>query len=299
MGKSPALEVMRDELLKVLQANPELAPGTCDDEFHLQQAGTHCAATDRLRDTGGYQFVTAAEGGPMLCPSWPTSATWNQSTHINLQRYLDSAYGGAICWENVMDRAIRKKQRQEQVASKTHVPDRRTNVTIALLQQVDILTEWWAAAETKCSVGLPARFVFTFGSSQPPGPPALARFGQEVVLPVVSRIFKLLLSRYGPHAAIAENAGTWSWIYGEAAEAAMYKYRVVCHDVGKSTRFGGMFSSILAKARYWLAHVSLQGALMENVWAAVLGGGDVQRGDGLLSDSALKLAMEFFTNNSW
>ena len=90
-GQSPALEPLKKALMEVLNEVPELAPGKNADGFHIQPVGTHMAAIDRLRHTGGYQFIGAAEGGPILCPSWPSSSTWNQGTHINWQRYLDAA----------------------------------------------------------------------------------------------------------------------------------------------------------------------------------------------------------------
>ena len=95
-GKSPALDPLKHALREVLQELPDLAPGKRADQFHIQAVGTHMAAVDRLRYTGGYQFIGASEGGPMLCPSWPASSTWNQSSHINWQRYLDAATGAVV-----------------------------------------------------------------------------------------------------------------------------------------------------------------------------------------------------------
>ena len=95
-GKSPALEPLKQALLEVLREMPDLAPGQCHDNFHIQPVGTHMAAVDRLRETSGYQFFGASEGGPILCPSWPTSCNWNQGTHINWQRYLDAATGAML-----------------------------------------------------------------------------------------------------------------------------------------------------------------------------------------------------------
>ena len=92
-GKSPALDPLKQALLEVLRESQDLVPGKNADGFHMQPVGTHLAAVDRLRQTGGYQFFGASEGGPILCPSWPTSSTWNQGTHVNWQRYLDAATG--------------------------------------------------------------------------------------------------------------------------------------------------------------------------------------------------------------
>ena len=106
-GKSPSLEPLKEALLEVLREQAEMAPGVAVDNFHVQQLGTHAAAVDKLLDTRGYQFFGASEGGPILCPTWPASSTWNQSTHVNWQRYLDAATGlvgrktvGRDCWDN-------------------------------------------------------------------------------------------------------------------------------------------------------------------------------------------------------
>lgn len=95
-GKSPALEPLKRALKEVLQESPDLAPGKNTDGFHIQPIGTHIAAIERLRHTEGYQYFGASEGGPILCPAWPTSSTWNQGTHVNWQRYLDAATGMVI-----------------------------------------------------------------------------------------------------------------------------------------------------------------------------------------------------------
>lgn len=92
-GKSPALDPLKEALIDVRREMTDLAPGRASDGFHVQPLSTHLAAVDRLRTTGGYEFFGAGEGGPLLCPSWPQSSTWNQGTHINWQRYLDAATG--------------------------------------------------------------------------------------------------------------------------------------------------------------------------------------------------------------
>jgi len=161
-GKSPALEPLREALLEAMQEHRAWAPGSSADGFHVQLAGTHAAAVDRLRHTGGYEILAAGEGGPLLCPSWPTHSSWNQATHVNMQRYLDSAYGGEVPWETLLDRRARDKE----IASATGtvdlgVTDRETNVVVLLLQQVSVLSQWWAQGEEKCNIGLASRFLFS------------------------------------------------------------------------------------------------------------------------------------------
>lgn len=92
-GKSPAYTPIKQALQAVMEEWPDLAPGKNVDGFHMNKVGTHLAAVDRLRDTDGYLVFGAAEGGPLLCPSWPTSGTWNQGTHVNWHHFLDTATG--------------------------------------------------------------------------------------------------------------------------------------------------------------------------------------------------------------
>ncbi len=90
-GKSPALQPFMKLLHEVLVENPDYAPGDPKRRFHLQEGTTHAAALDRLRRSDGHLAILSAEGGPLLCPSWPSAGTWNTSTHINYQRFLDAA----------------------------------------------------------------------------------------------------------------------------------------------------------------------------------------------------------------
>ena len=100
-GKSPSLEPLKEALLEVMREMPDLSPGLPGDGFHIQPVSTHAAAIDRLQETQGYQFFGASEGGPVLCPSWPTSSTWNRSSHVDWQRYLDAATGRLVAGVSV------------------------------------------------------------------------------------------------------------------------------------------------------------------------------------------------------
>ncbi|CAK9047711.1 Uncharacterized protein SCF082_LOCUS26680, partial [Durusdinium trenchii] len=195
-GKSPALDPLKNALVEVMKEMPDLSPGEATDHFHMQPVGTHCAAIDRLQSTGGYEFFGASEGGPVLCPSWPTQSKWEQGGYVNWQRYLDAATGGPVPWETAVDR---QKRRVNRDGSASAACDERTNVAVFIMQQESVFRKWWAAAEEKCSIGLVGRFVFSFASAKAPGPPSTANFGEAVVLPVVKNYFRVLLSLLGPH----------------------------------------------------------------------------------------------------
>ena len=137
-GKTPALEPFRKALLEVMREHPDLAPGTANDNFHVQEASTHAAAVHRLRCTEGYQIIASSEGGPMLCPTWATSGTWNQGTHINLQRYLNTAYGGAVFWDTMIDRKAARAGKGSSGPDGDEAFIETTNVAILILQQLSV-----------------------------------------------------------------------------------------------------------------------------------------------------------------
>ena len=138
-GKTPALEPMLQMLQASMKKLSHFAPGSEVDAFHVVEPMTHAAAIAKLRDTDGYGVIAAGEGGPILCPAWPSSGTWTQHTHINLQRLLNSAQGGGVTWETVFDRKDRKAA---QVAGSKTAQCSSTNVTITLFQQLSVFRNW-------------------------------------------------------------------------------------------------------------------------------------------------------------
>ena len=139
-GKTPALEPMLRMLRTCMKNLPHFAPGSVADAFHTVEPMTHAAAIAKLRDTDGYGLIAAGEGGPMLCPAWPSNGTWTHNTHINLQRLLNAAQGGSVSWETVFDRKDRKAASAEGVDKGSQCES--TNVTVALFQQLSVFRNW-------------------------------------------------------------------------------------------------------------------------------------------------------------
>ena len=104
-------------------------------------------------------------------------------------------------WETAVDRS------KKRAAGDFAVDDpRETNVMVLILQQVSLFSNWWACAEDRCSIGLAGRCVFGFAAAGEPGPPMMSRFGEDVVIPVVKRIFHKILKTLGPHAPLPTNS---------------------------------------------------------------------------------------------
>ena len=147
----------------------------------------HLRSEDALRNSGQterrrWEFDSRCRGRRTVAVSF--MATWNQTTHVNLQRFLNSANGGSVPWENAIDRKGKKQAMEEQVRASPNVPGDRTNVSTILFQQCSVFSNWWAAGELKQAIGLPQRCVFSFGAVREPGPPWLQGFESEVVIPL-------------------------------------------------------------------------------------------------------------------
>eukprot|EP00438_Fugacium_kawagutii_P009631 Skav214980 [mRNA] locus=scaffold508:78764:83263:- [translate_table: standard] len=289
-GKSPALEPLKKALLQVLRELPDLAPGKNYDGFHVQPVGTHLAAVDRLRHTDGYQFFGASEGGPVLCPSWPTSSTWNQGTHVNWQRYLDAATGDSVQWETAVDRCKKRAAPEDCVEDPDH-----TNVTVMIMQQVSLFSTWWAAAEAKMSIGLVGRCVFSFAAAGDPGPPQMAEFGSKVVLPYVKDIFRAVLKTVGPHAPLPTDSPLLQWSCSAASQEEVYSYRLLCHSFTKTLSMDETFATCLNKNGYWLSVVAFWNAVLAQMWPSILQKNTGHQLSPCICDASLRTAMDFFT----
>lgn len=290
-GKSPALEPLKKALLQVLNELPDLAPGKNYDGFHVQPVGTHIAAVDRLRHTDGYQFFGASEGGPVLCPSWPASSTWNQGTHVNWQRYLDAATGDSVQWETAVDRSRKRVAPEDCVED----PD-KTNVTVMIMQQVSLFSTWWAASEAKMSIGLVGRCVFSFAAAGDPGPPQMAEFGAQVVLPYVKAMFRAVLKTIGPHAPLPTDSPLLQWACSAASQHEVYSYRLLCHAFTKTPlSMDETFATCLNKNGYWLSVVAFWNSVLAQMWPSMLKKNTSHELAPFICDASLRTAMEFFT----
>ncbi|CAE7471918.1 Usp36 [Symbiodinium sp. CCMP2592] len=191
-GKSPALDPMKEALLEVLREDPDLAPGGPGDGFHVQPVGTHAAAeVTNLSEQGKEARFCAQHGRPLR--------------HGLKERTLT----GKDIWTELQRQARRRSAAAEE--HDVNVVD-ETNVSVVILQQWSLLPTWWAASEEKCSIGLAGRFVFSFAAAGEPGPPQTAQFGQQVALPILKRIFRIVLRTLGPHSPLPTDSPLLSWV---------------------------------------------------------------------------------------
>ena len=294
-GKSPAMNPLRDVLFHVLAELEDFAPGSKSNRFHVQEGTTHWVALNRLKEALSYLLIASAEAGPMLCPSWPSNATWNQATHINYQRFLDAANGGPIPWETKNDRAsVGKDDDIEEGAESTGGFD-RTNVTIAFFQQLKWFALWWAKSEASFHVGLASRFLFMFGMSAPPGHPKYRDFNTTVAFPIFDKLFRRILKLMGHRIPMTEGHPLHEWTTSDTMHDFVYQLRTMCHDFSKHAKMGGICVDGLNKCSYWMAQVALTNAILQQLLPNVLGRHGVEEDlTPKLTFASLRAASEFF-----
>ena len=293
-GKSPALEPFRKILIDVLRTHADLAPGVASDNFHVQQASTHAAAVHRLRCTEGYQIICSGEGGPLLCPTWASNSTWNQGTHINLQRYLDTAYGSAVFWDTMVDRRASRSGKGGPPVDPEDVLIETTNVTIVVLQQLSVFSSWWAQGESRNNIGLAGRFLFSFAGSHPPGPTSLHQFGDAVVFPILRRFFLLVLQQMGPKHPIQEDNPRSIWRFGRQGEDFVQALRIACSQLARRSNLGETYITGLQKVVPWLVQCSLYNTLLLQLWPAVVDDKQKPMLAPQLDEAAIRCAARFY-----
>ena len=296
-GKSPAVDPIMGALCEVFDEEPSWAPGTRTNRYHLQEGTTHAVAADRLQEADGYLCVATGEAGPLLCPQWPSSMTWNQTTHLNLQRFLDAANGGRFQWEKMADRTAGKKK---DAADKecTGISFQRTGVVFALFQQLSVLAKWWALAESKQSIGLPARFLFGFGTSKPPGPVKTSMFIHDFALPLVKKMFRAVLRRLGPKSPLGTNEEDTveRWSFSVSGERVIRTVRHITHLLGKRPGVGSCLNSGFAKTPYIAGNYALLMSILRQLWPNVVQNVALEsiKFTTLMDFDALKLSIEFY-----
>ena len=198
--------------------------------------------------------------------------------------------GDSVPWETAIDRS-KKRTGGDSVLE----DPQQTNVTVLILQQASLFSNWWAAAEQKCSIGLAGRCVFGFAEAGEPGPPKMADFGADVVLPLVKEIYRTVLKTLGPHAPLPSQAALLSWNSGASAQDAVYRYRRRCHNMTKTLPVDETFASCLNKSGYWLSVVAFWNAVLAQIWPGIVGKEDAASVHPEICDDAVRLAMDFFT----
>ena len=157
-------------------------------------------------------------------------------------------------WETAVDRKAAERM-SEAVGTETGEAGEHTNVAVIILQQRDHCSQIGGPCRRR---GLSSRFIFGFGKAGEPGPPEEANFGNDVVLPLIKDLFRLILRHLGPHAPPEPKVFRWE-IENEDVKRAVHSWsdRRLCNDITRvRADINDTFGSALNKCGYWMSSVS-------------------------------------------
>ena len=197
--------------------------------------------------------------------------------------------GDAVEWETKVDRTKKRVDREG-------LPEdpKQTNVAVFLLQQVSVFSKWWAKSEENFSIGLIGRFVFSFAAAGEPGPPSMASFESRVVVPILKELFLSMLKTLGPHAPLPSDALLLHWSTLKATQEDVHAYRVLCHELTRTTPMDETLANCLNKNGYWLSSVGFLNEVLVQMWPSVVDGTTKLQLHPSIGDETVKVAMEFF-----
>ncbi|CAE7708139.1 unnamed protein product [Symbiodinium sp. CCMP2592] len=288
-GKSPAVKPLVALLDSVLEERSHLCVGTAADRFHYQQSGTTAAAVDKLRHCEGYLTVHADEAGRCLCPKFAAGGETDASKFVDLTHFFDAAHGGEFSHTNKLERQryLGKKRCSDPkgpVPADMELHIKHTNVHFLFLQQEHHFSNFFAQAAATRPTGLAQRFLFSFGAYENPGLQDHHGFFEQIAAPLLSRLFELTSTRYGPRVPAAEDLAFQESIVASLSETVA----VFARRSGRSA-----FPSALPKSLYWLGTSALTNHVLEELWPHVLADTVPLQYDLNISDAAFTASVQF------
>lgn len=290
-GKSPALEFVMTTLRKAMSLDDlaDCFPGNAAEEFHIVNDSTHAAFGARLNRADGYALLASPEAATTLCPKFPSSGEFNKSTHIDLERALEGATGGAIHWTTQAD--VLAKQRNarqaEQVVDKS-VHHTSTNLSFVFFQQISMLQSWWAQGEARWKKGLTNRFLFSAGR-RPVEVGAVRGAAQKI-----QEYLVLLLRTVAKHFGCGSRPAR-PFRLPPAAASSFLEARAIGTELAQDKTFAdhGSLHSMLEKMPSWLTHEALSNAILRAADNCVLSGTPIPPDDALIQELECKSALQF------
>ena len=146
-----------------------------------------------------------------------------------------------------------------------------TNVHFIFLQQEVVFANFWCQMTPRKPIGIPQRFLFSFGGDADPAPMLYKDFMEEVTLPVLRDVFTLIVRSVGskmtgtddPHIDCSKDRN----LVVEENEHVV-KLHARKHEVPDS------FKSALPKSLYWTGTAVLLNHSIASVWPSAMSGED-------------------------
>ena len=268
-GKSPTVKPLVKLLKHVLQKVPALAPGSQKEGFHMCQSSTTAAAIAQLRAAQAYLLMHSDDAGRCVSLAFAAGGRHDKGEHVDLSYFLDAAHGDEFSHQTCKDRQDLFKRKIINPEDPVPVPETMcldpTNVHILWLAQELYFVKYWALLATTKPIGLVQRLLFSFGSKKTLKNVAWNSFFEDVVAPMVERLFTVVLQQVGPHSPLKVSSMELS-----------AEQMVVAADIEETLQMFSQRSDLthclrdaMPKANYWLGTALLGNWVVETCMSSV------------------------------
>ena len=212
-GKSPSYSLLTKMYTEFLHGRAERWPWASLPDANLHSDGTHGKFNELMRDTAGHVAFVGPEAVNYLSPQYPSTGNCDTSRYVDLPRLLELASGGRYVWGTATEHKSRRAARsaEQTAALPTAATDGLggrdlvfpcTNVNVCWFQQLDILRQWWATAESKRHLGFAGRFLISC-SSEVAVAPGCRREGGRALRGLLHQVWEHVLEHWGPKRSTA------------------------------------------------------------------------------------------------
>ena len=265
-GKSAGMRELFKLMEDAMRENAACTVGFPNDRFQYQQSGTTAGAVNKLRTCDGYLCVYCSDAGRCLSDATAQGKKADPGQFIDLEFFLDAAHGDEFDHTTFKDRekafktSAKNPSDPKLEAPLLHLSP--TNVEVAFLCQNLYFMDWWARVAVQKPIGIPQRCMLSFGGDADPAPASLADFPDDVVFPILKRLFVLQLRSIGPK-IVGGSAPVFS------CTPSQDKVAEECQELNIMFKRGVGISHVikeyLSKASYWLGTVLMLNHLVKRL----------------------------------
>ena len=262
-GKSHAADPHCDIIQDACAAQKDYAIPLHDEGYHVLRTRTYAAFEHKMTISQGYGLCMEGEGHRLLCPSYPSRGTFDDTSGLRFDRMMDTTYGGKFGGET---KNAREKAKSMAAAGKsTRVPfHAETNVCVGLVIQDSVWAEWWVCSESQRHEGLASRFTIAFARGRLVASLKYKNFFQRIYKPLVQKLFEIVLRCYSPNHDVLDAENPVGAFHMEDAEERLVKNARVAAQ-GAEPKWQSnrrKFSACLQKAGYYVPGVAWETCLL-------------------------------------
>jgi len=266
-GKSRMWKDIIDCMVNVLTAFPANAVGEMNDRFMFQESSSTAAAVDKARQAGGHCTLVCSDARRCVDMRSAVGGAVDSTKYVNLDFFLDAAHGDELSHATLVAKQRAAKPKLAHPAASFHeilgMHIDPTNIHVCWLWQNEVFVKYLAQLTRAAPVGTAQRFLLDFAGNCDPAPRALVDFWEELVLPILEKLFSAVVQRVGPK--MVSNSVTLVQTT-ELQTGCLYELEEILKLHARSAGCLGSMKSSLPKCLYWLGTMLLTNNMHEAFW---------------------------------